>query len=357
MDANELSKYLSEFSDTEKLYRQYHWINGDPTALRDFLDNIDPAIMDDINFFIPDLANKLPMDFSKESWYWGEEAQDIYVHKHARYMPTKPFFHSFYECHFLYAGHNTIEFQDETIEMDEGDVCIIAPETQHIVRVFDDHSIDIVVKIRKSTFKSAFPAILSGHNSLANFFNDTLYINKHTGHALYRYQGDSGVKRLFIEIYLEHYNKKPYFRQSMNQELSMLFFRLLRNEKDKSGARTTFTPPLTTPSDGIYRMRAILDFIKHNYIDITLRKLSSEFHFAEQYMSKYIKEHSGMTYSEIVRSIKLEKALELLDTTDMTISNISAEVGYKSPENFMRQFKARYGTSPTSYRKRAGHRP
>jgi AraC-like DNA-binding protein len=336
---------LTEFTEVEELYRKYHWINDNPKELREFLSNIDPALMKDINFFIPDLIGKIPMEFRSESCYWREEGQDLYVHKHARYMPTRPFFHSFYECHLLYGGHCTMTFEDETIEMSEGDVCIIAPETRHIVRVFDDHSIDIVVKIRKSTFKKAFPSILSGHNSLAAFFNDTLYLNNHNGYALYRYNGDAGIRNLFLEIYLEHYNKEPYFHQFMNQELSMLFFRLLRNRDDIDDAAPA-------PPEKRRRMQDILDYIKENYTDVTLRKLADRFHFAEQYMSKYIKEHSGMTYSEIVRSIKLEKALELLDTTDITIANIAGEVGYTSPENFMRQFKNKYGMSPTSYRKR-----
>jgi len=345
---SEIEKHLSKFTKEEKLYREYHWTDSNPAAINEFIAGIDPKTMQDRDFFIPELSSHLGSDFSAEEWYWGdgvEDAKDIYVHKHYRYMPTLPLFHSFYEIHFQYKGHSAIEFKSHLIEMKQGDVCIIAPEARHIVSIYDDESIDIVVKVKKSTFKNSFPTLLSGNNHLSDFFINTLYSGKHGEHMHFPDGGDAEVKRLFSLIYLEHYNMKPFAKEIMNLTLSTLFFTLQRASGMTGEDR---------PADvSARRMDEIFDFIKDHYVDITLGKLAHEFHFAEQYLSKYIKKHTGTTYSDIVRKIKLEKSLELLDTTNMAIADISGVVGYSSPENFMRQFKRKYGVSPTSYRKRS----
>jgi AraC-like DNA-binding protein len=351
---SEIEKHLLKFTKEEELYREYHWLEKDPTAISKFIEGIDSKIMRGCNFFIPELAPRSDTDFSAEDWYWGKareggginSAKDIYVHPHARYMPARPFFHSFYEMHYQYKGHSTIELKSHLIEMSEGDVCIIAPEVHHIVGAYNDQSIDIVVKIKKSTLKSSFPVLLAGSNPMVDFFISTLYAGKHDEYMYLPDRGEPEVKRLFSLIYLEHYNMQPFAKEIMNLTLAGLFFVLLR----VSG----LTGEDRLADVSARRMDEILDFIKDHHADITLRKLAQEFHFAEQYLSKYIKKHTGVTYSDIVRKIKLERSLELLDTTNMAIADISSMVGYSSPENFMRQFKRKYGISPTSYRKR-GH--
>jgi AraC-like DNA-binding protein len=256
-------------------------------------------------------------------------------------MPAWNFFHSFYEIHYVYSGHSNIRFEGQAVEMGEGDLCVIAPEAMHTVSVYDD-SIILNAKVRKSTFKSAFPALLSGRNMLADFFLATIYLGEYDDYLFFNNIDASRVRPLFAELYIEHYNKKTYYRQLMNQLLTMIFFRLLRDSGDAHEYGHSAKD---------HRMVSILDYIRENYTDVTLSRLASDFHFAEQYLSRYIREQSGMTYTDIVRSVKLEKALEMLETTSMTISSISGSVGYSSPENFMRQFKNRYGLSPTSYRK------
>lgn len=50
-------------------------------------------------------------------------------------------------------------------------------------------------------------------------------------------------------------------------------------------------------------------------------------------------------------SIRLAKSLELLRTTDLTVAEIGRRVGYGSEEAFSRAFRARFGDSPTGFRK------
>lgn len=58
---------------------------------------------------------------------------------------------------------------------------------------------------------------------------------------------------------------------------------------------------------------------------------------------------TGETPVEYVRSLKLKKALSMLQKNDMKISQIAYSVGFSNPNYFARAFKAKYNVSPTEY--------
>ena len=64
-------------------------------------------------------------------------------------------------------------------------------------------------------------------------------------------------------------------------------------------------------------------------------------------------DHDRMT--TYVRNLRLEFAVQLLtDRPDLSITQVSAASGFTIPETFTRQFKARYGMSPTAFRQSRG---
>ena len=56
------------------------------------------------------------------------------------------------------------------------------------------------------------------------------------------------------------------------------------------------------------RMIEIMNYIQENYIDITLDDLAEKFFLSKPYISKYIKEKSGVTFGELVKKIRMKKA-------------------------------------------------
>ncbi len=58
-----------------------------------------------------------------------------------------------------------------------------------------------------------------------------------------------------------------------------------------------------------------------------------------------------MTYTEIVRTIRIEKSQDMLANTNMTVSNISEAIGYDTTEHYIRQFKKYTNMTPSAFRK------
>lgn len=65
-----------------------------------------------------------------------------------------------------------------------------------------------------------------------------------------------------------------------------------------------------------------------------------------------IKSITGMTLANYIRKIRLDKAAELLKTTDMTISEVGYFVGLESPSYFTRAFKEQFDMSPSEFIKK-----
>ncbi len=99
------------------------------------------------------------------------------------------------------------------------------------------------------------------------------------------------------------------------------------------------------------RIVEIISFIKNDYENVTLDTLSEAFHLSTPYLSKYIREKSGLTFQELVRKERMRKARALLRETNQTIETIAAEVGYENVEHFNRLFKKNYGITPVQYRR------
>ncbi len=98
------------------------------------------------------------------------------------------------------------------------------------------------------------------------------------------------------------------------------------------------------------RMIEIMNYVQANYIDITLDDLSEKFFLSKPYLSKYIKEKSGMTFGELVKKVRMKKARALLKSSNMTVENIALTVGYQNVEHFNRLFKKTYDMTPMQFR-------
>jgi len=96
----------------------------------------------------------------------------------------------------------------------------------------------------------------------------------------------------------------------------------------------------------------------HHYIrghldgDLSLAKLAEVVYLNPTYLSVLYKQQTGANLSEYIADVRLEKAKELLDTTQMKIHEITDRVGFVTAGYFTRFFKKRLGMTPQEYRSR-----
>lgn len=94
----------------------------------------------------------------------------------------------------------------------------------------------------------------------------------------------------------------------------------------------------------------IIKYLNENYTqDISLKKLSEEFHLNPSYVSYLIKNETGLTYSQYLTDLRIGKARRLLETTDLSLAEISEAVGFNDYFYFIKKFKKVVGVTPGHY--------
>ena len=82
----------------------------------------------------------------------------------------------------------------------------------------------------------------------------------------------------------------------------------------------------------------------------TLHELSKELRYNESYLSRIFLKHTGISFSDYVRNIKIDRACYLLRNTDENIFSIAKKCGYTTHSSFNRSFKQITGATPHEYR-------
>ncbi len=87
--------------------------------------------------------------------------------------------------------------------------------------------------------------------------------------------------------------------------------------------------------------------------DISLDDVSRVVNISPYYFSKVFKEESGLNFIEYLTNIRIDKAKELLETTNLSIKEICVSCGYTDPNYFSRSFKKNVGVTPTEYKEKS----
>ena len=96
-------------------------------------------------------------------------------------------------------------------------------------------------------------------------------------------------------------------------------------------------------------------YLENHYMDeINLESVAEKYHFNPSYFSTLFKNTYKSTFSEYLIRLRMEKARELLLTTESRVRDIAVLTGYRDANYFVRAFKRCYGMTPEEYRKMSG---
>ncbi|MGN0183376.1 MAG: helix-turn-helix domain-containing protein [Candidatus Ornithomonoglobus sp.] len=104
-------------------------------------------------------------------------------------------------------------------------------------------------------------------------------------------------------------------------------------------------------------INAVVDYINEHFCDdIVLDDIADKFETSSKYLSKRIKQHLGVPYKEYLTRLRMDRAKELLENTDITINELYSAVGFANRSAFTRAFKLSTGLSPSEYKTTHGNK-
>ncbi|WP_379128432.1 response regulator [Paenibacillus sp. sgz500958] len=98
-------------------------------------------------------------------------------------------------------------------------------------------------------------------------------------------------------------------------------------------------------------IRTIKDLITEEYDqDLSLEGIAEQVYLTPSYLSYLFKKETGQSLIRYITQVRMEKAVELLTTTNMKIVEIYKKLGYRSSTYFIQTFRNFYGVTPAKFR-------
>ncbi|WP_207513706.1 hybrid sensor histidine kinase/response regulator transcription factor [Longitalea luteola] len=160
---------------------------------------------------------------------------------------------------------------------------------------------------------------------------------------------DQQVKGL--ETGANDYITKPFNFEVLNAKIKSLL-------ELKSTLQSTYTkqikvigPEIDVTSSDEKLLQEIVTYLENNLSNTQLSVEGLSKHIGMSRSSLYTKllQLTGETPVEYIRSFRLEKAAQLMQKSNMTISEIAYHVGFTTPNYFTKSFKSRFNMLPSEY--------
>lgn len=156
-------------------------------------------------------------------------------------------------------------------------------------------------------------------------------------------QSNEQTRRLFADSsQIPAKMRLPYFKLKV-QELLMIVFLSDRSENAKSSHCST---------EQVQIVQQAHDFLTQNLNRrITTQDLAKEFHLNASTLKQVFKAVYGQPIATYMKEYRIQEAMRLLQTTNLSISDIALRLGYHSQSRFSEAFKDIAHCLPTDYRK------
>ena len=154
-----------------------------------------------------------------------------------------------------------------------------------------------------------------------------------------------------MKILSDAIRKPPFYTDSINLSTANLILEIIKNNANKSNSdlyRGFHYIPELNPSLDI-----LIDYINSN-IDksITIKMLSDCINTSPATVNKLFKDELNTTPIQYINTTRINLAKELMMTTNLNITEIAMQTGFKSVYYFSRYFKEKEGTTPIEYKSR-----
>lgn len=148
-----------------------------------------------------------------------------------------------------------------------------------------------------------------------------------------------------VEYGVFYYLVKPFSLPQLRD-----IFEKVRKKLDESPERDGAAGLSQTTKYG-RSIGRVMNYIEEHYReDLSLNAISEKLSLNPGYISRMLKEQTGKNYTDIIMGIRIDRAVWLLQNTELYVYEIAERVGYQNLKYFYRVFKKVTGKTPNDYR-------
>ena len=252
--------------------------------------------------------------------------------------------HKYYELVYVLEGMVDHIINGEHHVLREGNYVLLSPSDGHMYVSVNDAPFGVI----NFMFD---PVLIDSNFSLDTPFNEIIKhpligmsAKKLTSLPLaMQFSDDSrSLRAVFTDSLTEYKQKKFGYVNTLRANAVKALIACLRNVYSDNGVaeKSAFVD-------------TIIQYVNSNYSeDICLTALCREIGYNVQYVSRVFKTQIGLSFSDYLKRVRVQKACSLLLSTEMTVQQIVNKVGYSNMAFFYRAFKEITGETPADFRKK-----
>ena len=245
--------------------------------------------------------------------------------------------HNSIEIIYVLKGSLNITIDTDSFTLNEREVEIINSDESHSISAIDDNKV-LIFNIDPFFFEKYY-------KDINNVF---FYTNSNDDEDQNGPEYEE-LKTILSQILCEYVQKVEDYDEEIEKHLITLLYHLVNNfhylthEKEELKEKT----------DQLDRYHRISKYIYNNYNNnITLKEIAKKEFLSPHYLSHEIKYATGYSFTDLINLTRVEESIKLLLDSDMSISEISDEIGFSHVRYFNKNFKLYYNCTPLQYRKK-----
>lgn len=141
---------------------------------------------------------------------------------------------------------------------------------------------------------------------------------------------------------LEYHMREDFSDELMSAQLKSILIRLLRLHRGTH---------CTSERKSAQIVRESMEYIQNHFQQsINNQDIAAQLHFHPSYINRVFRAHTGMSLHAFLNDYRLNYAMEMLRSQDMSVGQVAAACGFRDTAHFTKAFKEHTGQTPSEYR-------
>lgn len=154
----------------------------------------------------------------------------------------------------------------------------------------------------------------------------------------------------FTKVMNELYSKTEFSNIMIENFTKMII--ILTHRSFRQNEKLIHLPIKTDNTIG-HTIYSVIRYIDKNIYSIhDVKSISKNLGYSYSYLSHLFRDKMGMTLQSYINYVKIEKAIELMKTDRLSITQVAMKLNYEAVQSFSKSFKKTMGSSPMEYQRK-----
>lgn len=247
--------------------------------------------------------------------------------------------HQNIEIYYFLEGSCNMDIGKKTITTEEGDLVMILPNIVHSFYLSSNDNCKFIhIHFEPSDLTYFF---IEENNVKIDLFSLISSIKQYC-----KLTADNDMVSLLYSIINKKNNPNMFSETLCNLHIIELLIHIIKREEI-----TLFFQTQTSKIMPRYVLFA-LDYIRMHYSEkILISDISNHLNISSRYLSKLFHDATSLTVLQYINIYRINQSINLMMTTDDSLTEISFNVGFSDIQHFSKLFSSIIGISPRKYKK------